>query len=231
MGVATADRPSMGLTVTPRRFDELKIRLRTVDRVAHAILMEQGKSVRLRIRGDHSDLLAWRSLGTGVDVEMYKGSDKFVAEHVEVIDFSIEDREVVLKGPLALVQSQRRSSFREKLSMRCRIGVKQQKSKDVALLSATTVDVSGGGVCAISYQRIDITRDQTVILEFKLENNQTIRAICRVAWVLHKGDSATTIGLEFSDINQGHRDALYAFLYSKQREKKRGQLEVSSKLD
>ena len=118
----------------------------------------------------------------------------------------------------------------KKLSLRCRLGVKQGSS-EVVLVVGTTVDVSGGGVCVISYQWIDITRDQTVILEFKLDNDQTIRAICRVAWVLHKGDNATTIGLEFSDINQQHRDALYAFLYSKQREKKRGQLEVSSKLD
>ena len=72
----------MSLTVTPRRFDELKLRLRTIDRVAHAILMEQGKSVRLRIRGDDSELLQWRLLSTGVDVEMYRGSNKFVSEHV-----------------------------------------------------------------------------------------------------------------------------------------------------
>lgn len=123
---------------------------------------------------------------------------------------------VVLK-PDSFREIQRRRWVRVPVSIPIKFGVHNEE-ENTPVYEATTVDISGGGVCFLT--RNPVAAGQLLDAEIDLPNREPVYCQLKVLRVLETETEGSVIKAfsEYYDISESQRERIIGFVFEKQRE-------------
>lgn len=124
---------------------------------------------------------------------------------------------LVVSKPDSFREIQRRRWVRVPVSIPVRFAVHSEE-EDTPVYEATTVDISGGGVCFLT--RNPVAAGQLLDAQIDLPNREPVYCQLKVLRLLEKetDGSVNKAVSEFYDISENQRERIIAFVFEKQRE-------------
>lgn len=210
------------LSIEPRQ--ALSVRVRALDRMVEAEVIDASETPRLRI---HSVIAGLREehFREGVDLETVQLAETYTLERVEVERFDPDRRMLVLRGPIVMRHVRRRTNYREPARLEVRVSrmrgsrLSAESPEPSESTRARTVDVGGGGVAVEAAEPFPVRAGQNARLDIEVDGEDVV-AIARTAWVRPKGDGYEA-GFAFVQVEGRAHDRLYRFLYNLQRSRMR----------
>lgn len=212
------------LAIAPRQ--PVSVRIRDIDRLVDAEVIEAGECPRLRIHSVVAGLHEPHFTG-GVDISTFYSGERYVLDGVEVESFDRDRRILTLIGPVNLRHVRRRTNYREPVQLPVRIGrfrgssLAQAAQQPIADgIDGVSLDIGGGGLSAESTEAIPVYAGQNALLEIDVDGFK-VMAVARTAWSRTRNDGVNEVGFAFLQVDDQGHDRLYRYLYELQRRRMR----------
>ncbi len=126
---------------------------------------------------------------------------------------------LTLGRPANMVRIQRRNFVRLVARLKIFSNKIAGDNKDAEFFSATTSDISGGGLLFGCDTQLNV--GETLEATIFIGQNQTISAVGRIVRVVEQSALSKyrySVGLEFTDIKESERDKIIKYIFNQQRE-------------
>lgn len=127
---------------------------------------------------------------------------------------------LIVQKPETMIEIQRRQWVRVPATILMRYCMKNETEEESSpIYEATTVDISGGGICFLTKDPIEAGK--IIDAEINLPNREPIFCQIKVLRLLEQakkeGETSKAVS-EFYDISENQRDRIVSFVFEKQRE-------------
>lgn len=201
--------------------------------IAADVQSTDGRSVWIRLREPLIGLEP-RHLAKGVQLSFWRTGGWHIAERVRVLTFDLDQGMLQLERPDKTTIIQRRRTFRENIELPVQVSTltgnaslpvtvnidSAPETIDISQRKASTMDLSGGGMCLQTSSDTVLDVNQEIRLELDLPT-QRVRARGRVRWAQTEEDGHHRYGIAFTRIAEREQDLVFGFLFDLQRSRLR----------
>lgn len=126
---------------------------------------------------------------------------------------------LILGRPVNMTRIQRRNFVRLDAKLKVVTNKIDEDKKSAEFFTATTTDISGGGVLLGCDSQLNVGEEMEAIIF--ISENQTVSAIGRIVRVTELSASSKykySVGLEFTNIKEPERDKIIKYIFDQQRQ-------------